>query len=61
MIRYEQIFKEDINTQTKKQIVDRLQDALTYLGYVSYDDNLKYLNNEAIKLQAQIEKFLKKL
>jgi len=59
MDKYER--KLDINKQTKKELKNRLEDVLTYLGYVSYDESLKNLENDAIILQAQIEKFYKKI
>ena len=42
----------------RSDIVNRLLDTLTYLGYISYDNEWSEYENDAIKLQSDIEKLL---
>lgn len=43
-----------------KALKNSLYDALNYLGYVSYIDDLSKFEDDAIKLQGMIDKFLTK-
>ena len=51
--------KKDL--MTRRKLLISLEDALTYLGYISYDEGWKKYEKEAMKLQAQIETLYRRL
>lgn len=62
-----QIIREEIENIdeatkiSKKGIKLKLEQILSDLSYIAYDESLKSLEKDSIKLQAEIEKFLKKM